>query len=209
MTATDLATPHFTVTPATGPPSAGVVVIHEGNGMSPQLLRFCERLGREGYAVVAPDLFFRSGGSEAADFATLIGNLRAEEIRADLDGAVAAARSLGATAVGITGFCMGGSFTYRAAVQGVDVACAAPFYGGGIANELGEPQCPLLAFFGGKDEWIAPEAIEAVRAHHPDDVIVYPEAGHGFMRDGSPDYVEAAATDAWNRLLAFFETNLR
>jgi carboxymethylenebutenolidase len=48
-----------------------------------------------------------------------------------------------------------------------------------------------------------------VRAHHGDDVIVYPGAGHGFMRDGSPDFHEEAAADAWARLLAFFGTHLR
>jgi carboxymethylenebutenolidase len=205
----DIATPHFTVRPEAPAPWPGVVVIHEGNGMSPQLLRFSERLAREGYAVVAPDLFFRSGGSEAGDFATLIGNLRPDEVRADLDGAVAALRALGASAVGITGFCMGGSFAYRAAVEGVDVACAASFYGGFIANELGSPRCPLLCFFGGTDEWVPAASIEAVRAHHPDDVVVYPDAGHGFMRDGSPDFNEAAAADAWARLLAFFAKHLR
>jgi carboxymethylenebutenolidase len=204
----DIATPHFLARPAGDPPWPGVVVVHEGNGMSPQLLRFSERLAREGYVTLAPDLFFRSGGSEAADFATLIGALRPEQVRADLDGAVDALRALGAARVGITGFCMGGSFAYRAAVEGVDVACAAPFYGGFIANELGTPRCPLLCFFGGSDLYIPPEAINAVLAHHPDDVVVYPDAGHGFMRDGSPDHDEAAAADAWARLLAFFDANL-
>ena len=46
-----------------------------------------------------------------------------------------------------------------------------------------------------------------VAAHHPD-TTVYPEAGHGFMRDGSDDYSEAAATDAWSRLLAHFGEHL-
>jgi carboxymethylenebutenolidase len=55
---------------------------------------------------------------------------------------------------------------------------------------------------------VSPEAIEAVRARHPDDVVVYPDAGHGFMRDGSPDYDDAAASDAWTRLLAFFAQHL-
>lgn len=204
----EIATPYFVARPAAAPPWPGVVVVHEGNGISPQLLRFCERLAREGYASVAPDLFFRSGGSEATDFVTLIGALRPEEVRADLDGAVGALRTLGAGRVGITGFCMGGSFAYRAAVQGVDVACAAPFYGGFIATELGDPRCPLLCFFGGNDVYISPEAINAVRAHHPDDVVLYPDAGHGFMRDGSADYDEAAASDAWTRLLAFFAQHL-
>ena len=34
----------------------------------------------------------------------------------------------------------------------------------------------------------------------PGQVVVYEDAGHGFMRDGSPNYDEAAATDAWARL---------
>ena len=45
---TDLATPYFLTHPVGPGPWPGVVVVHEGNGMSPQLLRFCERLTREG-----------------------------------------------------------------------------------------------------------------------------------------------------------------
>jgi carboxymethylenebutenolidase len=204
----EIVSPRFLARPAADPPWPGVVVVHEGNGISPQLLRFCERLAGEGYAAVAPDLFFRSGGTEATDFATLIGALRPEQVRADLDAAVDALRAAGATAVGITGFCMGGSVAYRAAVGGADVACAATFYGGTIAQELGAPQCPVLCFFGGKDDYIPAEATNAVIAHHGDDVIVYPDAGHGFMRDGSPDFDEDAAGDAWTRLLAFFAQHL-
>jgi carboxymethylenebutenolidase len=138
-----------------------------------------------------------------------MGSLRPEQVRADLDGAVATLHELGAAAVGITGFCMGGSLAYRAAVEGVDVRAAVAFYGGFIANELGAPRCPVLIFFGGSDAWITPEAIAAVRAHHPDETIVYPDAGHGFMRDGSPDFDEHAAGDAWPRLLDFFGQHLR
>ena len=206
---TDLGVPYFTVTPAGPPPWPGILVVHEGNGMSPQLLRFCERLGREGYAVVAPDLFFRSGGSEAADFGTLMGALRPEEVHADLAAAHAHLRTLGATAIAVTGFCLGGTITYRAALSDLELRAAAPFYGGHIAQELGEPACPVLLFFGGRDEYIPAAAIDAVRAHHPEQVVVYPEAGHGFMRDGSSNFDEAAARDAWGRLLAFFAEHLR
>ena len=40
-------------------------------------------------------------------------------------------------------------------------------------------------------------------------VVVYDDAGHGFMRDGSDSYVESAATDAWSRLLTFFDEHLK
>lgn len=207
--ATDVALPFFFAAPRADPPWPGVLVIHEGNGMSAQLLRVCERLAAVGYAALAPDLFTRSGGSEAADFATLIGALAPDEVNADLREALHRLRDLGAAKVGITGFCLGGTISYRAALSGLDVACAAPFYGGHIARELGHPTCPILAFFGGRDDYIPPAAIEAVQAHHPGDVVVYPDAEHGFMRDGSPSYHPEAAPDAWSRLLGFFDQHLR
>ncbi len=205
---TDVAVPFFFARPRGDPPWPGVVVIHEGNGMSPQLLRVCERLADVGYASLAPDLFARSGGSEAADFATLIGALTTEEIETDLVEAVEQLHRFGAARIGITGFCLGGTITYRAACSNLDVACAAPFYGAHIARELGEPTCPVLAFFGGRDEYVPAADIEAVQAHHPGSVVVYPDAGHGFMRDGSPSYDEPAALDAWPRLLSFFGQHL-
>jgi carboxymethylenebutenolidase len=200
--------PFFFAAPSGEPPWPGVLVVHEGNGMSPQLLRVCERLAAAGYAALAPDLFARSGGSEAEDFATLIAALRPDEVLADLAEARDRLRDLGAAKIGITGFCLGGSISYRAALAGLDLACAAPFYGAHIPRELGDPACPVLAFFGGRDEYIPERALAAVQAHHPDDVVVYPDAEHGFMRDGSPSYDSAAATDAWARLLTFFDQHL-
>ena len=103
---------------------------------------------------------------------------------------------------------MGGLYSYLAATRGLDVAAAVPFYGQ-LAGVLGDPSCPLLAFFGGADPYIPVERIEPVRDRHGDDVVVYDGADHGFMRDGSDSYHEAAATDAWDRTLAFFGTHLR
>ena len=60
----DIAVPFFTSVPAAPPPWPGIVVVMEGNGISPQLLRVCERLAAEGYATVAPDLYWRFGGSD-------------------------------------------------------------------------------------------------------------------------------------------------
>ena len=203
----DLQLPYFLARPAV-PTTAGVVVIHEGNGMSPQLLRVCERLAAEGYGTIAPDLFFRAGGSEAADFATLIGSLDREQVLDDLTGAAQVLRELGARRVGVTGFCMGGALTYRAATRTSAFDAAVGFYGAGISRELGEPQCPTLLFFGDTDPYIPQADIDTVAAHHPG-TVVYPGAGHGFFRDGSENYDPSAAEDAWKRLLAHFDAHLR
>ena len=55
--------PYFVALPEEPGPWPGVVVIHEGGGISPQLLRVCQRLAAEGYGAIAPDFFFRSGGT--------------------------------------------------------------------------------------------------------------------------------------------------
>jgi carboxymethylenebutenolidase len=207
---TEIAVPFFCSLPASPPPWPGVVVVMEGDGMKPQLLRVCERLAAEGYAVVAPDLYWRFGGSNPEGIGSgMFAELRHADGRADIVEVVGRLRALGASTVGITGFCMGGGYTYLAAISDVDVDAAAPFYGGGIAQHLGDPTCPLLCFFGGTDEWIPRADIATVEQHHPRQVVVYENAGHGFMRDGSDSYDEGAAADAWTRLLAFFDTHLR
>ena len=203
----EIEVPYFLARPA-GPVSGGVVVIHEGNGMSVQVLRVCERLAAEGWAVAAPDLFFRTGGPGArADFMEQMGAVRPEDVLSDLAAARDALRALGAKRIGVTGFCMGGTFSWRAAVHGEGYAAAVGFYGAGITNDLGTPKCPTLLFFGGNDPWVPAADIATVAAHHPD-TTVYPEAGHGFMRDGSDDYAPEAAADAWSRLLAHFREHL-
>jgi carboxymethylenebutenolidase len=204
-----IALPHFLARPAADPPWPGIVVVHEGNGMSPQLLRVCERLAAEGYAALAPDLFWRFGGSDPEKAQEHYTSLRWNDARDDLAEGVRLLRDAGATKVGITGFCMGGRLTYLTATSDVPVDAAAPFYGAGIAHQLGTTRCPTRLFFGGDDEYIPPADIEAVRAHHGDAVVVYPGAGHGFMRDGSDSYHPEAAPDAWNRLLTFFGEHLR
>jgi carboxymethylenebutenolidase len=199
--------PYFLTQPEGTGPWPGVVVVQEANGISTQLLRLSERLAAEGYLTITPDLFFRLGGTEAAEYTELVPQLKPAETQADLQASAQILRDLGAPKVGITGFCMGGGLTYRMATQTTSFDAAVGFYGSSIAGELGTPNCPTLLFFGGKDPWIPTDNIEKVAARHAD-TIVYPDAGHGFMRDRSEDYAEADAADAWARLLAWFKREL-
>ena len=203
----DLDVPFYFARP-TSPVQAGIVVVHEGDGMSLQLLRFSERLAAEGYLVAAPDLFFRTGGPAAReDYMEQVQEVQPEQMLDDLELAAGALRASGASRIGVMGFCMGGVFTWRAAVHRGGFDAAVGFYGVGIASELGRPRCPTLLFFGRKDPWIPTDDIDKVVAHHAD-TIVYPQAGHGFMRDGSEEYVADAAADAWGRMLAHFQQHL-
>jgi carboxymethylenebutenolidase len=204
----DIELPVFVARPS-APVTAGIVVIMEANGISQQLLRVTERLASEGYGAVAPDLFFRTGGSGAyEDYMVQFTAIDMDEVEADLTAAARTLRDMGAEKVGVTGFCMGGRYSWHAAVRTEEFDAAVGFYGSGIATDLGNPNCPTLLFFGADDPWIPREDMEAVKAHHAD-TIIYEGAGHGFMRDGSPDYAPEAAPDAWARTLAHFAKYLR
>ena len=80
--------PYYLSLPNAEPPFPGIVVVHEGGGISAQLLRLSERLAAEGYAVCAPDFFFRSGGPEAAGFMELIGAITPEQLKDDFATAI-------------------------------------------------------------------------------------------------------------------------
>jgi carboxymethylenebutenolidase len=204
---TEIDVPYYFARP-TSPVGAGIVAIHEGNGMTLQMLRFCERLAAEGYSVAAPDLFFRTGGPEAKeDYMEQVQEVQPEQMLDDLAIAVQALRASGAVRIGVMGFCMGGVFTWRAALQRDGYDAAVGFYGAGIAADLGRPRCPTLLFFGRNDPWIPSEDIDEVANYH-DNTVVYPQAGHGFMRDGSEEYVPDAAADAWHKMLAHFQLHL-
>ena len=202
---TDISVPFFVSLPASAPPWPGIVVVMEGDGMKPQLLRVCERLAAEGYAVAAPDLYWRFGGSNPEAGENMFGQLRHADGRADIVEVVQRLRDLGAATVGITGFCMGGGYAYMAAVSGVDVDAAVSFYGGGIAQHLGDPYCPLLCFFGGQDEWIPRDDIATVETSHPGQVIVYEDAGHGFNNEDPARHAAPSAELARKRTLELFE----
>jgi len=204
---TDISLPYFSARPAGDGGAPGVVVIHEGNGISSQLLRLCQRLAHEGYAAMAPDLFFRAGGTEAADVVSLMATLTPDQTRADIDEAIVQLRREGAPTVGVIGFCMGGLLAYRTALASTGCDAAVCFYGARIAAELGRPLCPTLLLFAGRDEYIPSADIEAVADHH-DGTVVYPDAHHGFMRDGSSSYDDTSARDGWRRTLDFLGAHL-
>jgi carboxymethylenebutenolidase len=207
----DIDVPYFLARPASDGPHPGVVVIHERDGLSPTLLRTCQRFAEEGYAALAPDLYWRSGGANPDKFMEQLEAMQREETVADLARAVDVLRAAGAPKVGLSGFCRGGTWAFMAATSGVEVDCSVTFYGTRLLEETGEPGCPVKLFFGDGDPYIPMEQVEVLRERFPDDVVVYNGVGHRFMQDdeGNDGYDEATAADAWERQLKFLAEHLR
>lgn len=134
---------------------------------------------------------------------------------AAIDAAIALLHQQGAKKVGITGFCMGGAYTWAAAFHGADAQAFAPFYGRvPEKRDASKVRGALEGHYGGQDHGIPVEPIEGAAAElrqagRDATIFVYPEAGHAFLNDTRDTYNPAAAKESWDRLLRFFERTLR
>ena len=92
-----------------------------------------------------------------------------------------------------------------AAAKQPGLACAVPYYGGGIHDLITEqPKIPVMFHFGEEDKGIPMEKVKAIGAAHPGIPLhVYPGAGHGFNCEQRGSYHPASAKLARERTLAF------
>ncbi len=213
-----------------------VVVLMEIFGVNHHIRSVADRVAADGYVALAPDVFHRTApgielGYDAAGMQqgiALMQQVKASETMADVGAAIDALRrrsDVGGRGVGVMGFCFGGHLTYLAACE-LPVTAAASFYGGGIAvgvpggegvptvERTGKIGGRILCLFGADDGHIPREQVERIRAdlarhgvRH--EVVVYPNAGHGFFCNERADYDERAASDAWRRVTDLFRDELR
>ena len=210
-----------------GGPLPLVIVIQEIFGVHEHIRDLCRRLAKLGYFAVAPELYFRHGNPALEpDTDTLLREIVAKvpdsEVQSDLDATWRWAGANGADLkrAAVTGFCWGGRQTWLYAARNAELRAAAAWYGKlegpatanmpryplDIAAEL---KVPVLGLYGGQDQSISLASVEKMRAAlkqagQRDDIVVYPDAGHGFNADYRPGYNRAAAEDAWHKMLDWF-----
>jgi carboxymethylenebutenolidase len=213
--------------PASTGRSPALVVIMHAPGVDTFIHSMVERLGRAGYAAVAPDLYHRQ--TEPAAPLERMKRLRDPEVIADVNGAVDYLRAqpdVDPERIGIIGFCMGGRVAYMMAAVNRHLKAAVVYYGGNIMVPWGEniPSpfertkdigCPILFHFGDDDTNPSPADrikldTELTRHAKPHEFYTYPNAGHAFMNFTNPERYREAATEAsWPRTLDFLERHLR
>ncbi len=198
-----------------GAPRGGLVVVQEIFGVNSHIRSVCDGYAADGYQVIAPALFdrYEKGvdlGYTAADIA--LG--RDYKARANADAAlldVEAARAAVAAAgrVGVVGYCWGGFITWLAACRLKAVACAVPYYGGGMLEAVAEqPKCPVIAHFGERDHVLPVAGVRTFAAAHPDVGVYIYAADHGFNCDQRASYDAAAATLARQRTIDFLRRHV-
>ena len=196
--------------------TAGVVLIQEWWGINDHIRDLAGRYAKEGYLCVAPDLYRGRVAADPQEAAALMNALAIEDgmetIRETID---AAEQTYAVRKFGITGFCMGGTFTLRAACEIPTLGAAAPFYGDVPEEDvLARLSVPTLFIAGTRDAWINPAKVnglkEAARKHNlPVEVVSY-DADHAFFNETRPQVYDAeAAADAWQRVLTHFKKHLQ
>ena len=215
--------------PKGGGARPGIIVLMEAFGVNSHIKDVTERVAREGYVAIAPDLYHRESErlvsyKDMGKAVEIMKRLQDPKVMDDVGAAIAHLKSQGYVkqgAIGVTGFCMGGRLTYlTAAHHNKDIKAAVPFYGGGIPagkpsplDRTGEITCPITLFFGGKDPLIPQEHVDKINQTLKDQkknfsLKLYPEATHGFFCNERESYHPESAKDAWEKTKSFFAQHL-
>jgi carboxymethylenebutenolidase len=219
--------PAYYAKPAGKGPFPIILVNEEIFGVHEYIKDICRRLAKRGYLAVATEYYARIGDlSTMTDsgkiFSDVILKAPDAQYMSDLDSTAIWAQHNGgsATRLGVIGFCRGGRQTWLYAAHNPRLKAAVAFYGPllGTPSPI-QPQtaldlaadikCPLLGLYGGQDQSIPVESVrqaeaKAKAAHKIVEIVIYPDAPHGFHADYRPSYRQADAEDAWKRALTWF-----
>ena len=119
--------------------------------------------------------------------------------------------------LGVTGFCWGGGATWLCCEQFPEFKAEVTWYGPLKAGAYPRTppivmvmnlKAPVLGLYGGQDKGISAQDVEDMRAAikangRRAEIIVYPDAQHGFLADYRPSFNAEAAKDGWAKMLSF------
>jgi len=219
-------------------PWPGVLIFPDAFGLRATFRQMGEQMAGLGYVALVPDVYYREGDWVPFDVATafsdekergrlfgFMGRLTNERIVADA-GAYAdfllGRPEVSGSAIGTTGYCMGGRMSLVAA-GGIDgkIGAAASFHGGRIAV-ADDPNSPHLAAdritatvyvagaiedrsFTAEQAELLDAALTAAGVEHT--VEFYP-AHHGFAVPDNDTYDEQAAERHWSALHTLYAAHL-
>ena len=200
-------------------PAPGLVVAQEIFGVNQVMRDTCDWLAGEGYVACCPDIFWRiepgiqltdKSEAEWARAFELFGLFDVDKGIEDLTAALAHLRGRPECSgkAGSIGYCLGGKLAFLMATRS-DADCNISYYGVGLnelVGEAGNITTPILLHVASKDQFVPPDAQEAIKtrlAGHPQVTLhVYDGQDHAFARVGGEHYDQAAAELANGRSLA-------
>ena len=207
-----------------------VLMDHDGPGIRTATHVFAEKLAAAGYEVIVPDLFHRVGrliGFEPAERAAdpaiverlwaMIRGLTDDGIQTDGYAALAALGAPEDRPLATIGFCLGARAVAVALARHSDrVVAGAMWHPSFLADDTdasphhaaGALTRPLFVGVGGIDK------VQPMELHRPYldvvepmpqvEVMVFPDADHGYTWPDHPTYNDRAATESFERTTAMF-----
>lgn len=202
-----------------GSATPGVVLVMHLWGVDESIRETVRRFAAAGFAAIAPDLYARlnapdgDGVNDYTVFKPLAEQLEPGRVDEDLRAAAQWLKSRHPQGkIAVSGFCMGGAVSLRQAIDNAEVFAANGVWYGRVSGvDPAKVQMPLVASYGERDTGIPAGDVRAFREKvpAPNDVVIYPGAGHAFFDRTRPSYVASAAADSWRRTTEFFTKYLR
>lgn len=200
-------------------PAPAIIVIHEIFGLTSWEPTVADRLAKEGFVAILPDLLSSKHGISPSDpdsGRALVGRLEPDRVTADLDAVFAYVNGLPAVKkdhVGTIGFCWGGGQSFRYATNNPNLRAAVVCYGPAPDVEaLKRVQASVLGIYGENDARIdagVPRVASALQAAGKRFThATFPGTGHGFLKPGRQGSDGPQVERAWTRILEFYRAEL-
>jgi carboxymethylenebutenolidase len=197
-----------------------LIVIHEWWGLNDNVRRAAERLAGEGYVTLAVDLH-RGNTADTPKAAMKMGRALSEDkdtALANLKDAIAYLQTeVGASRIGVIGWCQGGRWSMMTALNNPEDIDAAVIYYGRVTDDPAELEVlnmPILGVFAGEDFIVPPKtaylfaaAMEGLKKDL--EFYMYRDAAHAFSNPSGTEFNAEAAADAWKHTTAFLARNLQ
>jgi carboxymethylenebutenolidase len=199
-----------------------VIMIHENKGLNDNIKNLADLLAKEGYVVLAVDLFngeVTTDQKRASELTQSIRNNPAVAIE-NLKSAVEYLTTLpnvNSEKIASLGWCFGGQQSLQLALNSEEhpLSSTVIYYGRLVTEpeELSKIQWPVLGIFGDQDESISVESVkqfeEALNANGiTNEIYIYQGVGHAFANPSGDNYAPQETQDAWEKTLAFLKKYL-
>jgi len=195
----------------------GVLVLHAWWGLNDFFKGFCERLAKEGFVVLAPDLYHGRTATTIDEAKQLRSKLNQKQVSTDILSAVEQLLALPAvtsTSLGAIGFSLGGHWALWLSLAKPEFISAVTVFYGTKNADYSQAQAAYLGHFAESDEWVATSGVKKLEkslrtANRPATFYVYEGTGHWFFeKDRKEAYNAKAAELAWKRTLEFLQKQL-
>jgi carboxymethylenebutenolidase len=200
-----------------------VMMIHENRGLNDNIKNMANTLSKEGYVVLAVDLFKGQSTNDPNQASQLVKSVRdnPQEAISNLQAAVKYVSSLpfvDSSKIASLGWCFGGGQSLQLALHSEQHPLAATilYYGTPLVidkQELSKIKWPVLGIFGDHDQANPLPLINAFKAALDGDgitneILIYKGLGHAFANPSGANYAPQQTADAWQKTLTFLSKYL-